>query len=511
MDHYLATSLGSLLLAASCVISTDSGAAAPQTLRAGNANELVNAMISADKSRQPAVIRLAAGHYDFTRIFSSPYGPSLLPAVTTPIEIIGHGADTTILNANGLEARFFTVFRAGSLSLTGVTLTSGVSICSASKCSTEGGGAAENVGGVLQFHDCVLTLNFAREEQGSEPALGGAVLSLDGDLLIERTSIIRNFIIGHGGGVAVTGGKLNIQDSVLSRNVNGPPIIGKGGSAMGAGLYATEGTHVNILNSTISANAAGADDEDQVPLVFGSGVWNAGTLSLVNSAVTGNINVRLPPEEIQRAAGDGGGIFNSGVLTVENSTIGGNSAGTRGGGLFNSGRAALHGATITDNVELGAHGELGFRIAWPPGCSIEQLELCIDGGAGIWNEPTATLTVADTVISANNGEDCHGTLVTKGRNALETGSACKVNPSAYLGGRPANDLLNVDVRLGELQDNAVAGNAHYAPRADSPLIDAGGSVGTNCTTLDQLGHRRSGQVGHTGINICDIGAIEFQP
>jgi hypothetical protein len=510
MDQYRATSLGSLLLAASCAISTDSIAAAPQTLRASNAHELVNAMIIADRSRQPAVIRLAPGHYAFDRVFSSPYGASALPPVTTQIEIIGHGADFEVLDASAVAARFFTIFRAGSLSLTGVTLKFGSSICSASKCSTQGGGAAQNVGGILQFHDCLLTENVAREENGSELTLGGAVLNLDGDLLIERTSIISNGVIGYGGGVAVTGGKLTMRNSVVSRNVIGPPVVGKGAFLLGVGLYATDNTHVSISNSTISGNFASAD-EDQESFVFGAGIWNAGTLSLVSSAVTQNINLELPPSEHQSAPGDGGGIFNSGVLTVQNSTIGSNTTGTRGGGLFNSGRAELHGATITDNVVLGANGNPVSGNSWPPDCSIEHQELCIHGGSGIWNEPTATLTVADTVISANNGEDCNGTLATKGRNALETGSACKVKPSAYLGGRPANDLLNIDVRLGDLQDNALAGNPHYAPRADSPLIDAGGSVDTNCTALDQLGHHRSAQAGHTGINICDIGAIEFQP
>ena len=507
MDHYRATSLGSLLLAASCAISTDSVAAAPQTLRAGNANELVNAMIVADKNRQPAVIRLAPGHYDFNRMFSSPYGPNVLPAVTTPIEIIGHGAANTIFDARGL-GRFFTIFRAGSVSLTGVTLRSGISICSGSKCATQGGGAAENVGGTLQFHDCVLTENEAFGEEGFGLTLGGAVLNLDGDLLIERTSIIGNRILGNGAGVAVTGGKVTMRNSVLSRNELLLPSLGNGDSFLGAGLYATEGTHVDITNTTISGNFFIGDDNGDF-LMFGSGIWNAGTLSLVSSAVTGNLNSEMPAFTF--SPGDGGGIYNSGVLTVQNSTIGSNTAGTRGGGLFNSGRAELRGATITDNAEFGYDGDIGSGVGWPPGCGIEHQELCIHGGAGIWNEPSATLTVADTVISANNGEDCNGTLVTKGRNALQTGPACKVKPSAYLGGKPANDLLNVAVRLGDLQDNGAPGNPHYAPLADSPLIDAGGSVGPNCTPLDQLGHRRNGPPGHQGVNICDIGAIEFQP
>jgi hypothetical protein len=82
-----------------------------------------------------------------------------------------------------------------------------------------------------------------------------------------------------------------------------------------------------------------------------------------------------------------------------------------------------------------------------------------------------------------------------------------------LGGRPTHDLVNLDLELGEFQDDGVAGNAHYPLLADSPLIDAGGSIGLFCTPLDQIGQRRvEGDADHDGAtNICDIGAIEYQP
>jgi len=87
----------------------------------------------------------------------------------------------------------------------------------------------------------------------------------------------------------------------------------------------------------------------------------------------------------------------------------------------------------------------------------------------------------------------------------------------------ANDVINemlaagrsrqpTIIRLGDLQDDGVPGNTHYPPLAGSPLIDAGGSVGPTCSPTDQIGQRRvEGDADNDGANVCDVGAIEFQP
>jgi hypothetical protein len=82
-----------------------------------------------------------------------------------------------------------------------------------------------------------------------------------------------------------------------------------------------------------------------------------------------------------------------------------------------------------------------------------------------------------------------------------------------LQGHTVADQINVDPRLGTLQDNGSPGNAHYPLLAGSPLIDAGGAIGKFCTQMDQLGQKRVEGDGKTndGALICDIGAIEFAP
>jgi len=48
--------------------------------------------------------------------------------------------------------------------------------------------------------------------------------------------------------------------------------------------------------------------------------------------------------------------------------------------------------------------------------------------------------------------------------------------------------------------------------ADSPLIDAGGRIGTDYTPRDQTGqHQVEGDQHHDAGRICDVGAIEYLP
>jgi hypothetical protein len=103
-------------------------------------------------------------------------------------------------------------------------------------------------------------------------------------------------------------------------------------------------------------------------------------------------------------------------------------------------------------------------------------------------------------------------LITEGHNALSTDALCTLQPSPRLHGGDTYDQVNVDPRIGDLQDDGDPGNAHYPLLADSPLIDAGGRIGNDCTPRDQIGqHRVEGDQDHGGGHICDVGAIEFLP
>jgi hypothetical protein len=195
--------------------------------------------------------------------------------------------------------------------------------------------------------------------------------------------------------------------------------------------------------------------------------------------------------------GNGGGLFNAGTIHLLNSTVGENTTSTIGGGIFNRGTVELRGVTVAGNTAFGIIGR----------DPCEEDHTCPTGGDGIFNDPGATVRLADTVV-AQNGSDCTGVLMSLGHNALGSSGGCTLQP---VGRHTFGDLLDIDVRLGTFVNDGAAGQAHYPLLADSPLIDAGGRVARDCTRLDQIGNPRvDGDHDQDRGSICDIGAIEFQ-
>src|SRR5262245_52697940 len=86
---------------------------------------------------------------------------------------------------------------------------------------------------------------------------------------------------------------------------------------------------LTLTHSTVHGNKA----------AFGSGLYNVGTLTLIRSTVHGN-----------KATVFGGGLINLGTLTLTYSTISSNTATSIGGGLSNSGTLTLTHSTISDNA-----------------------------------------------------------------------------------------------------------------------------------------------------------------
>jgi hypothetical protein len=480
-------------------------------VRAATPDKLIAAMLAAKTTGQPTTILLAPGRYRFSRTFESSFGPSALPPVSTTITLIGRDSATTIFERSESGGRFLTVKRAGNLTVRGVTMLGGVAFCRASHpnnpCEQRGGGAVVNIGGTVRLQDCVLTGNEAYEEQGQGAAPGGAILSTGGHLYLDRTTVSGNQAMRNGGGIALTGGTARIRDSVISGNGT-RTSAGSRGSTFGGGIYVTSG-RLSIISSTVAGNVSNNDDVYWHG--FGGGIHNGGGwVFLQRSAVTENVQFGI--------AGSGGGIFNGGTMVIENSTVGGNSAVTLGGGIFNGGDLTLHGVTVVHNDVLGRFiDDIDFS-PYPPGChhtSDGLSEECISSGGGLHNEPSATLRVVASVIAGNEfefgqsprakGPDCYGVLISEGHNALGVDTDCELQSSPTLH-QPTNDQVNLDPRIGDLEDNGQAGNGHYPPLADSPLIDTGGEA---CSPRDQLNHGRKDGDGDGNVQ-CDVGAIEFR-
>jgi hypothetical protein len=461
--------------------------------------ELISAIEYANTRTEQTRIRVAPGQYDFTRTFSSDYGPSMLPPITSDVVIFGHLADDTVLSAQRI-ARHFVVLEGGRLTLRHVTLTNGTLECKDQGCEQAGGGAVANVGGVLRLDYCVVSNNSVYYSEGLGISHGGGISSVDGELHINHSRIYGNLAMIHGGGIGLVNGTATLSDSIVSSN-GLSPYVGNGGWGDGAGINVV-GTTLTITRSTVSANTGPRNFEFNT---WGAGIKNtSGDVRLIDSAVTENVGPY---------GGAGGGIYNAGKLLVRNSTISGNVNGILGGGIYNTGELILRSATLANNEISGVNeccypGAASGTPTFPAGCDhINNPEACYLGGGGLWNEPSGTVRVESTALAQNFGPasmtvpDCGGSLISAGHNALGTSAQCTFQA------RPT-DQIDIDARIStELHDSGEPGEAHYPLLTDSPLIDAGGLIGHDCQPRDQLGNTRNDGNGDGEVR-CDVGAVE---
>ncbi len=474
-------------------------------VKVGSQAEIIAAMQAANATHRATIIKIAAGNYALAGTFDSVFGSSALPPVSTTVVLEGERRATTVLAVPpDQRSRILTVLKGGRLSLRDISLSGGLIFCGVD-CPQNGGGVIENAGGELWLDDCVLTGGGVTGVTFT--AFGGAILSLDGPVVIERSTIHGNGVAGFGAGLALLKGAVFIDRTIISANTAIRGDWHEAGLNDGGGLY-IDAARVTIRRSTVAGNSA-SDPDFAGAASFGAGLYNGGgEVRLTDSAVTDNAALN---------EGAGGGIFNGGRMTIENSTVGGNAGGTQGGGIFNTGTLTLQGTTIAFNVVTGPAfpSGLGFGYPFPPGCAIDALQLCVVQGGGIWNDPAGTVYIATSLIGLNrdpmdHDSDCNGTLFTHGHNAVGDISGCTLQADATKEGAP-HDQVNVNPLIGGLEDDGEPGNGHYPLLAKSPLIDAGGPIGRYCTARDQLGNPRTdGDRDHDHEVLCDVGAIEYQ-
>lgn len=214
------------------------------------------------------------------------------------------------------------------------------------------------------------------------------------------------------------------------------------------------------------------------------GVQNQDGTDLTLEAVTVSGHLLSTGSAFSRGAG----VFNDGTLTILNSTISGNrslvSDGTaQGGGLYNtvvsSATVQITNSTITDNsAEATAGG------------SIE--------GGGIVNDGSGTITLTNTIVAGNTAAgspDISGP-VTATYSLVGTSDG----GHGVTGGTDGN-LVGVDPLLDVLADNGGPTQTH-ALQSGSPAIDAGNNA--DCPALDQRGITRPQGA------VCDMGSFELE-
>ena len=249
------------------------------------------------------------------------------------------------------------------------------------------------------------------------------------------------------------GACLTVDNSIISGNL-GPGISNSGS--------------VTILNSTLSGNSVQGD--------YGGGIRSGSfktpgnLVTVINSTISGN------------SAQAGGGIFSEyGLVSIVNSTVSGNSAGDTGGGITNyAGAVQIANSTLSGNSAV--------------------------SGGGVYNVPdqfgAATIETGNTIFNAGaSGENIFnngGTITSHGYNV------CSDNGGGLLNG--PGDQINTDPLLGPLQDNGGPTFTH-APLPGSPAIDAGDPNFTPPPFRDQRGRCFYRVFGRR----IDVGSVETQP
>lgn len=255
------------------------------------------------------------------------------------------------------------------------------------------------------------------------------------------------------------------------------------------------GTSVRIQGVTITGGSVIAADT-------GGGIDNAGTLTLVDSSVTGN---RAP---------DGGGIHNGNgaTMTILRSTVSGNSGDLIGGIENRASDFSAPPATLRV-IDTTISANTGGGLLTAPGNLATLYNVTITGNTPSARNPYAALggapvTMTNTVVAANPGlPDCRGSVAAgpQGHNLIgNLGDACDFAAGGSAGNQVGTQASPIDAKLGALDDNG-GPTKTVKPLEGSPAIGAGSPSAcadrATVAGLDQRGYVRPA-------GSCDVGAFD---
>ncbi|RLA50469.1 MAG: hypothetical protein DRQ65_08935, partial [Gammaproteobacteria bacterium] len=292
----------------------------------------------------------------------------------------------------------------------------------------DSGGAIYLFEGTLNASDITFSNNTAVEE-------GGAIYARLSDVVVVN-GLFESNTGGNGGAVMLTGGTGSVTTSVFSLN----SATGSDGPAMGGAIY--NAADLSITDTTI----------DQSVSEIGGGIFNSnfgGVLKVVRSTLSNN-----QANNLGEVAG--GGVGGGGTITILNSTISGNTAvrGHGGGIGMTGGTARLNNVTVAHNAALD-----GLRGG-----------MCAASG-----EPGAVISLSNSIrwrnsVPGGTGSACVA-IISLGYNTCEFG-AC-THPT---------DINLADPLIEPLGDKGGLTQTHSL-QALSPAIDAG-NTRLNFQTFD---------------------------
>jgi hypothetical protein len=292
--------------------------------------------------------------------------------------------------------------------------------------------------------------------------------------------------IGHAISLASSGDAIKVAPGIYRESLNINISVEIIGSSATASTTLDGGGESRVVAISPSANVtlSRLTVQNGYASSFGAGIYNAGTLTVNNSTVSGNV-LDTPGSAF------GGGIYSIGTLTINNSTISENSAigSCRTRCLSVGGAIANSGGTLTIN-----NSTISYNHVFVYNCDI----FCEVSGAGIWG----SATLQNTIVANNPFGNCDGSMTSNGYN-LSSDTTCHLHNTG--------DLNNTNPKLGSLGN--YGGPTKTIPLLSGSLaIDAGNPSG--CTDgkgqllkTDQRGKPRPDKEDSGG---CDMGAFERQ-
>lgn len=379
-----------------------------------------------------------------------------LPDVSASVTISGPGADTLVVerpsNDGTANFRIFNITTTGTVTFSGLLIGQPL-FASGAYVNGDGGGIQNASTGTVNVTNCTIALNVANNG-------GGIANESTGRINITNCSIVYNTAIVNGGGIYSPSGSVTITNSLVEFNSCGN---NNSGPAFGGGVF-NNGT-LTIVNSTVYSNQAFSQPSEQ----HGGGIYNGVTASMTNSTVAGNI------------AFNGAGVENQGTFQVKSSIIAGDEGGS-------SNNLDVLGPFVSSGFNfIGAiDGSTGFTAATDQtGTAASPLdprfEYPQDNGGPTW---TMELICGSPAIDKGSSNGLTGNLTTDQRG---TGFARTVDDSSIPNpsGGDGTDVGAFEFGASPVLPVSVVsrkfhGGGSSPPFFDIPLPLSCGSIGVEC-------------------------------
>jgi CSLREA domain-containing protein len=356
--------------------------------------------------------------------------------ITDHLTITGAGDEVTVIDAAGLDRVLQILSSTTTVTLKGIDITGG----------RDPGFAHLNGGGIFNEGVLVIERSTVSENHGGD-CCAGAVYSLGGSLEIRDSLIVGNDVYAGVAGVLSVNGPLTVERTTVAEN----------GTIVGGGIRSWDGEAL-IVDSYIGLN--GGNDRGDAGGISNGGCGmtehcTTGVMTIVGTTIEGN------------QGRNGGGVENAGgELWIVNSTISGNTADNVGGGVYSeSGSVFLVNATIADNTapvggglskELGAFVEAsntilsGNTAADGPDCygTIKSLDYNLFGELAdctLTGATTHNLVGVDPLLGplADNGGPTDTRALLAGSPAIDAGPATCDSPDQRGVTRPQGTACDI--------------------------------------------------------------------